>query len=453
MELFETRARMDRACAEKAVSHRMTCLPLNKHNSFQDMSTPKYVLVSEGSSLSAREAITALGMAGHRVGVCDPDPLCLGRFSRFITHYYRCPAIGKAPWAYLNFVVDVLAEGHWNVLFPTHEQAFLFSRERVRIPPAIALAVADFRSFLQVQGKAALVNTLSRLSIPQPVSRVVRTQEELESERCFPFYLKANYATASTAVWRVQTIKELKSRSLDLTSQGLLDGRQEFVVQEAATGLLERAQAIFDQGKLVAIHGYRQMAEGLGGGDIAKLSVGRSVVRHYVEQLGGQLQWHGALSLDYIFQEENQVPLFIDANPRLVEPMNAALSGVNLADILVQVSTGEPIAMVKPAAKPVRTHMLLMALLSAAAVRKKRLDIVIELMRAIAGRRLYEGSREELLPVQMDFKCLVPLGYALIRLLLKPESAGSLSAGSIAAYSLTPMAAGQIADLSRRCEP
>ena len=60
-----------------------------------DVSAPKRVLVSEGSSLSAREAITALGMAGHRVGVCDPDPLCLGRFSRFVTHYYRCPPIGK----------------------------------------------------------------------------------------------------------------------------------------------------------------------------------------------------------------------------------------------------------------------------------------------------------------------------------------------------------------------
>ena len=244
------------------------------------------------------------------------------------------------------------------------------------------------------------------------------------------------------------TIEELKSRSSALASQALLDGKQEFVVQEAAEGLLERTQAVFDRGKLIAIHAYLQMAESLGGGDIAKLSVSRSVVTHYVERLGEQLQWHGALSLDYVFQEDGQVPLFIDANPRLVKPMNAAFSGVNLADILVQVSTGEPVAMVEPAARPVRTHMLLMGLLSAAAARKKRLDIIIELMRAIAGRGLYAASREELLPVQTDFKCLVPLVYALLRLLLKPESASALSAGSIASYSLTPTAARQIADLS-----
>src|ERR1022692_4537663 len=99
------------------------------------MSSRKRVLVSEGSSLSARQAVTALGMAGHQVGVCDPDPLCLGRFSRLFYHYSRCPAIGKDPWAYLDVVLGLLSHGGWDVLFPTHEQAFLFSRERARIPP------------------------------------------------------------------------------------------------------------------------------------------------------------------------------------------------------------------------------------------------------------------------------------------------------------------------------
>lgn len=411
------------------------------------MSQAKRVLISEGSSLSARETITALGIAGHRIGVCDSDWLCLGRFSRFVTDFYRCPPLRKDPWAYLDFVLAIAAEGRWDVLFPTHEQAFLFSRERARIPPGIALAVADFRSFLQVQGKAALVKTLSRLSVPQPTSRVIRTQKELESESRFPFYLKANYATASTAVWRIHTVEELKSKSSELALQGLLDGHEEFVVQEPAQGTLERVQAVFDHGTLVAIHGYRQMLEGLGGGDIARLSISRPAVRGYVERLGEELRWHGALSLDYIFREDGQVPLFIDANPRLVEPMNAAFSGVNLADILVRISTGQVIAAEEPVAREVRTHMLLLALLTAAAARRRRLDIPLELLRAMTGRGFYANSREELLPVQIDFKCVVPLVYALLRLLVRPASATALSAGSIASYSLGPTGARRIADL------
>lgn len=174
------------------------------------------MLISEGSSLSAREIITALGLAGHRVGVCDPNAICLGRFSRFVTHFYRCPAVGTDPRGYLDAVVEILLGGGWDVLLPAHEQAFLFARERARIPPAVALAVADFGSFLQLQGKAALVRTLARLSLPQPSWRVIRTRAELEAPSRYPCYLKANYTTASKAVGRIGNSEELRSKSVEL---------------------------------------------------------------------------------------------------------------------------------------------------------------------------------------------------------------------------------------------
>lgn len=40
----------------------------------------------------------------------------------------------------------------------------------------------------------------------------------------------------------------------------------------------------------------------------------------------------GPLALDYLFNEASGRPTYLEANPRLVEPMNATLSGVNLAD-------------------------------------------------------------------------------------------------------------------------
>ncbi len=412
------------------------------------MAHAKRVLVSEGSSLSAREIITALGIAGHKVGVCDPNSICLGRFSRFVTHFYRCPPFGKDPWAYLDFVITIAAGGGWDVLFPTHEQAFLFSREKARILPMIALAVADFGSFLQVQGKASLVRTLSRIYLPQPAWRVIRTKEELQSESRYPFYLKANFTTASKAVWRVNNVEDLRKKISDLSSQGLPDGKEEFVVQKHAEGTLERVLAVFDRGDLVATHGYRQLKEGPGGGDIAKASVFRPVVRRYMERLGEQLEWHGALSMDYIFRGDGDCPLFIDANPRLVEPMNAVLNGVNLADILVRVSMRQPVLVGEPVVKEVRTHLLLMALLAAAAGRWRRFDVLLEIVRAIRGHGIYANSQEELLPVLTDFRGVIPLAYALARLLMRPASSTALSAGSIASYSLSPTAARQIADLS-----
>jgi hypothetical protein len=411
------------------------------------MSQAMRVLVSEGSSLSAREIITALGLAGHKVGVCDPNSICLGRFSRFVSRFYRCPAVGKDPWAYLDAVTEILSGGGWDVLLPAHEQAFLFARERARIPPAVGLAVADFGSFLQLQGKAALVRTLARLCVPQPASLVIRTREELETGRRYRFYLKANYTTASKSVWRIGNSAEMNSRSAGLRAQGRLEGGEEFVVQECAEGALERVLTVFDRGELAGIHCYRQLLAGPGGGDIAKLGVVRPAVRRHLERLGAELRWHGALSMDYVLGENGE-PLFIDANPRLVEPMNAVLSGVNLADMLVRISTGQTAAAESRPPRQVKTHLLLMALLGAADARQRRLDVAREIFRAVAGRGVYEQSQEELLPIGTDFKCLIPLMYAAARLFVSPGSSSSLSAGSIASYSLSPGAARQIADLS-----
>jgi hypothetical protein len=43
--------------------------------------------MSEGSSLSARESLTALGRAEFEVDVIDANPLCLARFSSSAAEY------------------------------------------------------------------------------------------------------------------------------------------------------------------------------------------------------------------------------------------------------------------------------------------------------------------------------------------------------------------------------
>ena len=71
------------------------------------------ILLSEGASTSAREAITALGLRGHHVEVCDPDPHCLGRFSRFVRRLHRCPPLGRDPQGYLAFILDRISGGQF----------------------------------------------------------------------------------------------------------------------------------------------------------------------------------------------------------------------------------------------------------------------------------------------------------------------------------------------------
>jgi biotin carboxylase len=71
------------------------------------------------------------------------------------------------------------------------------------------------------------------------------------------------------------------------------------------------------------------------------MGVDHPPVRDHLVILGQALEWHGPLALDYLFDEATGNPTYIECNPRLVEPMNATLSGVNLADLTVRVALGQ----------------------------------------------------------------------------------------------------------------
>src|ERR1700712_4959448 len=138
-----------------------------------DAIKPLRVLVSEGSSTSAREAVTILGLSGHHIAVCDPSPWCLSRYSRFVRKFHRCPGLRTDPAGYLAFVERLIATGHFDVLLPTHEQGFLFARVRQRLEGRIGLALPNFANYRTAHSKAGFSRLLAQLALPQPPTRIL----------------------------------------------------------------------------------------------------------------------------------------------------------------------------------------------------------------------------------------------------------------------------------------
>jgi predicted ATP-grasp superfamily ATP-dependent carboligase len=393
------------------------------------------ILLSEGSSLSSREAITALGLAGHRVDLVSSDPMCLGRFSRFVDRVHRAPASGADPDGYLAAVIETVKTAGIDALIPVHEQAYLFAAARDRLPAGLGFALADFETFEQVQSKARFSELLTRLNVTQPKTEIVRSADEFAADRPYPFFVKAAFGTASAGVWRVSDTRARDALLLELeTHNAFAEG---LLVQAAVTGSLERTQAVFDHGRLVASHIYRQIIEGPGGGDVLKISVVRAGVRETVMRIGQALKWHGALSFDYIRDDATKTAHFIDANPRLVEPMNAYLSGVDLPGALLRISLGETPPVQPSGRAGVLTRLGLMGLSNAARQHNRRRDILREIALLAFGSGRYRGSREELVPLVTDPWCAIPLGFVVLRLLRRPQAAARLAETTVAAYSLT----------------
>ena len=100
------------------------------------------MLLSEGSSLSAREVVTCLGPAGYPLEVMDSDPLCLARWSRWVRKVHRCPRPGAEPLRWLDVVKRLVVERAIDVVLPTHEQAWLFAAAAPLLS-GVPVAVAD----------------------------------------------------------------------------------------------------------------------------------------------------------------------------------------------------------------------------------------------------------------------------------------------------------------------
>jgi len=403
---------------------------------------PIRILLSEGSSLSARQTITALGRCGYILDVCDPNPQCISRFSRFVRRYYRSPAVGTDPIGYLAFVLHHLTRERYDVLLPVHEQAFLFAKVRDRLPVGVGTALAAFDAFLQVQGKVAFARLMERLALPQPATRIVRSRDELKALDRFPCYIKTDYSTAGQGVWRVTGIVERDRIATALEQRGQLDGTREVIVQEEAPGALCQAQAVFAYGHLLAVHCTQTRGISVGGGHAARTGVDHPLVRDHLVALGQALGWHGPLALDYLFDEATGRPSYIEANPRLVEPMNATLSGVNLADLTVRVALGEVGASSDTLSghPGIRSHSLMAILLGIAdhgGSRRKVLRTIVEDMR---GRGIFAESKEDLTPIRMDPPSLIPLSVVTGQLLFRPRAAHHIATSAINAYSLTAAA-------------
>ena len=379
------------------------------------------VLLSDGSGLTARQCATRLAAAGHAVCVLSPNPLCLCRFTRCGKRVRRIPPFGSDPRQWLDAAPVAYANGAFDVLFPTQEQVAVLAWTHDRLDAAgVKTIVPAFDALAAVQDKVSATATLERLGLPQPFSAF-----DTRGWDRFPAFVKAPIGTASGGVQRITTPEELREAT----------GGRPVVVQEAVEGPLCMCQAVFDRGALVAFHANLRVAEGSRGGASHKRSLSLPETCHWIEVLGRNLSWHGALSTDVILTGDG--PLFIDVNPRLVEPQNAYLSGVDLVGTMLELAAGS-----HPAPQPnsrvgVRTHQLLLAVLGAAEHRGRR-GVMAELLHAAQHAGDYASSTEELTPASHDARTAVPLALAAAATLVSPRSWTWFSSSSVSGYALTP---------------
>ena len=398
------------------------------------------ILFSEGSSLSAREFLNVLGPRGHWIEVLDPSPGCICRFSRWTRKIHPCPPSGKDPLSYLATVNRLLADGSYDVLLPTHEQAWLFSVAGEKLNKNAGIAVAPPDSFARVQSKIAFAQLLDETGLPQPEWEIVDSIRTLRLRQP-PFYLKTPYSTAGTGVRLVKNRDEAEE-TFHFFRQTTDD--HSIMLQEAGTGKYAQVQALFDHGRLVAAHTSIQTAVGIGPSAAGRMSVSHEFARDDIALLGRYLNWHGGLTLDYLFQDGERS--YIECNPRTVEPANAVAGGVDLPGLQLAVSIGEHPPEVPPGRAGVGTHSALAIILGKAAYAGTRKDVFRQVTRLLFAKGEMKDSRETLTPIAEDMPSLAPLIAVTAQALFSPRSVLRLSKTAIDRYSVTSAAVKKLID-------
>ena len=171
----------------------------------------------------------------------------------------------------------MLAARRFDVLLPIHEQGYLFARVQPRLAERVGLALPSFASYRAVHSKAGFSRLLDQLGLPQPATRIVKSESELRAAIYFPCVVKTSVGTASRGIWFIRSETDVEAALRELRASGAF--ADEVLVQEWVAGTTEKAQAVFCRGRLAGFHAYRQIAAGAGGGEAIKQSVSRPQVR------------------------------------------------------------------------------------------------------------------------------------------------------------------------------
>lgn len=398
---------------------------------------PARILLTEGSSLTAREVVTCLGPLGYHLEVLDPDPICLARFSRWVRRVHRAPSAGADPLGYLQALGEVVRERAIDVVLPTHEHAWLLAVAGDLLPARVRVSIAEPSAFALVQSKLAFAKLLDQLALPQPQWRVIEDVADLAALE-FPYWLKAPFSTAG------QGVKEVLDEATREAALSALAAHLPLMAQRPAQGQYGQVQALFDRGRLVAAHTSVQQGVGVGGSSAARLSVDHPLAREHVAVLGDAIGWHGGLTLDYLHRGGS--PEYIECNPRTVEPGNAAASGLNIPDLQVRLTLDQRLPTAPTVGRPgVRTHGTIALLLGAAARGQSRRAQLAMLGGILAGRGPYRASHELLTPLLRDPPSAAPCAYVAARTLAAPARAAEVARRAIAAYSIPPAAVSEVA--------
>ncbi|MHC4606598.1 MAG: carboxylate--amine ligase [Planctomycetota bacterium] len=267
------------------------------------------VLVTDGHYRKTLAAVRSLGRRGLYVELCESDPVCTARFSRYCQRFHLAPDIYD-PEPYVEFLRRRLRAGY-EMLFPMEEQTCLnIARNRDIVPAGTGLLLSTYEQFCEVRDKKKAFKIARRLGIPTPVTHTVRRAEDLR-DLPLPLIIRPRTGMGTVGVRYASTLSEAE-RAWGDNDDPLV---QNIIDAGFGTGVAVLMNAKSEP-RAVFTHERIRENPPRGGPSTVARSARRPEMEEQAVRFLKEVGWVGLAQLEFRHDAADGVARFIEVNPR-----------------------------------------------------------------------------------------------------------------------------------------
>ncbi len=299
------------------------------------------VLITNATHISLA-ATRSLGQKGIEVTAVSPDKHSITFYSRYCKHKI-VTSFTQEKDIYLDDLVQIVKNEKFDVLLPGgSDLIFTISKYRNKLSPYTKIPIASTDSIEITRDKSKTLKFAMKLGIPCPKTFFFEdidpsNMKELAREIGFPAVIKPNIGSGARGISYANSLEELENIYVKTVRQ-----YGPSLIQEFIKGKPYSSSALFNsnsQPRRICIQqGLRELPP-TGGTQIYCISTRQQEIFDNTLELLKAMKWYGIAGLDFILDERDQKPKFLEINPRFYGSLCLAIAaGVDYPYLLYRLA-------------------------------------------------------------------------------------------------------------------
>ncbi|MBN2218909.1 MAG: ATP-grasp domain-containing protein [Kosmotogaceae bacterium] len=299
------------------------------------------VLVTGARMWYAINTIRLLARSGHEVFAADSSRFSGGLYSRYLKGKFIYPSVGENSNAFVESVTEKIEELKIDVLCPTFEEGFVFSKYIGMLEGRVNVLVPSYDHIALLHDKYSMTTYARSLGVNVPKTSLLKN---FSLEGCeFPVIIKPRNQRSAEGIFKVNSRSEFEKRCKNLEEEKYLVQEWKEPYQICTTGLAHNGHLIGN----IIYHNIREYPES-GGIGTCRVSIECEKVLGEVKKIVSDLNYSGFISMDFLHDRINGEYYLVDVNPRMSPGLLIAYnSGVDMVKAYLELATGSEVSEVK----------------------------------------------------------------------------------------------------------